>query len=437
MSYIVEKTQKNGPPIKSLTRSMLANRLIIDNLIMIIAVGLVNIFTYGYQLAMGALLSAEDYGTLLSMISLFVIISVLTQTITNTVAKKTASLKACNENDLLGNYYQAALKFNVIAGLIVFGVLAAASPFITSYLHTGSINYLLILLGSLVLSFPLASNWGMLQGLERFAALGVNQALYAFLRTIVAVLLVLLGFGLGGAVAATSIALVLPLAISLFSLNGLKPAPGKKIDIGEMRNYASFTLIAVAAITVLTNIDVVIAKHFLSSPDAGEYAAIAVLGRVAFYAPAGIGIVLFPKTAKIVETKKYDNRPYLIAISLTLAIVLIICLIYRLFPHFVVHLLFRDKYPGAEQYLFNYGIAMALFAMSYLGITYALSGGKTKIAFSALFVMVLQLTVLILFHNEIKDFVNVMLLTGVASVIITFVSIWIFGKQKQKIAKAE
>jgi O-antigen/teichoic acid export membrane protein len=415
-----------------LTKSLLGNRLITDNLIMIIAVGLVNIFTYGYQLAMGALLSAEDYGTLLSMISLFVIISVLTQTITNTIAKKTASLKACNASDLIGNYYKAALQFNIILGLIVFIVLAVASPVIAEYLHLGNVNYLLILLGSLVLSFPLASNWGMLQGLERFTALGSNQALYAFLRTIIAVLLVLMGFGLGGAVAATSIALVLPLAISLFWLKGLKPAPGKIVDLGEMRSYASFTLIAVAAITVLTNIDVVIAKHFLSSVDAGEYAAIAVLGRVAFYAPAGIGIVLFPKTAKIVETKEHDNKPYLLAISLTLTIVLVICLVYRIFPHFVVHLLFSDKYPGVENYLFKYGMAMSLFAMSYLGITYALSGGKTKIALSALFVMLLQLALLILFHNEIDDFVNVMLFSGIFSVIVTFVSIPLLGKETIK-----
>ena len=175
--------------IKGITRSLVSNRFAIDNIVMIGAMGLGNIFNYGYQLAMGMMLSAEDYGILLSLISFFVIVAVLTQTVTTVVAKTTATLNADNRLDMVGRFYRISLRFSFLVGIGLFAILALASTFITHLLNLGSALNCIILFSSFLFAFPLSSNWGILQGLQRFISLGSNQVLFAVVKVVFAVLL--------------------------------------------------------------------------------------------------------------------------------------------------------------------------------------------------------------------------------------------------------
>jgi O-antigen/teichoic acid export membrane protein len=415
--------------IQSLTKALFTNRFVKDNLIMLVATGLVNLFSYVYQLAMGIMLTSEDYGTLLSLISLFVIIGVLTQTVTTVVAKTTASLTAENRLDLVGKFYRLSSKFNLLFGVILFVLLVIFSTLIAGFFKLKDPFLIIILFFSFVFAFPLASNWAILQGLQKFFALGSNQALFALLKVLAAVLLVGLGTGITGGIAALPVAYILSLFISMLGLKNLPSSSQEKVPFAGMGRYAVFTLITFAAITVLTNVDVVIAKHYLSAVDAGNYSAISVLGRIALYAPGGFAAVLFPKAAQAVSKGK-DSKTYLLpAIGLTLLIVITICLIYWLLPNDIIHFLFANKYQSAEPYLFKYGVGMSLLALAGLGITYALSIGKTFISFITLAVMVVQLALLFTLHQTISEFVNVMLISGLLAAIVVF--IYILASRKE------
>jgi hypothetical protein len=59
--------------------------------------------------------------------------------------------------------------------------------------------------------------------------------------------------------------------------------------------------------------------------------------------------------------------------------------------------------------LLRYCVAMALFAMSYLLMNYFLSVNKTKIAYALLITMIVQVSSIILFHDNITTVVNVIL----------------------------
>lgn len=64
------------------------------SLIMVTFSILAGFFNYLYQLSMGILLTAEQYGILLSLTSFLVIILVFSQSITIAIAKFTSKLKA-------------------------------------------------------------------------------------------------------------------------------------------------------------------------------------------------------------------------------------------------------------------------------------------------------------------------------------------------------
>ena len=68
-------------------------------------------------------------------------------------------------------------------------------------------------------------------------------------------------------------------------------------------------LLGVTGFTVLTNIDVVVAKAALSPQDAGNYASAALVGKAVLFAAAGITLVLLPRvTAYLVSDRGAITR---------------------------------------------------------------------------------------------------------------------------------
>jgi O-antigen/teichoic acid export membrane protein len=293
MPFLEKPTREKGLP-----RSLLSNRFVADNIVMLLAAGATNLFAYGYQLAMGIMLSPEDYGKIVSLVSLFVIVGILLQTVTTVVTKTTTTLVADSRMDHVGSFYRRSLKFNFLLGIGLFVILIAASAFITRLLNLGNVLYCVILFSSFLFAFPVASNWGILQGLQRFVSLGSNQALFKFLQLLIAVLLVAFGMGVVGGITAIPLSYLLLLVVSLFLLKSLPTSSHQQAPLTGIGRYTLQTLLAFTAITVMTNVDVIIAKHFLTPVEAGNYSAVSVLGRIAFYASAGISAVLFPKAAE-------------------------------------------------------------------------------------------------------------------------------------------
>jgi O-antigen/teichoic acid export membrane protein len=411
-----------------LDSTLLSNRFFADNMVMLVAVVAINLFRYGYQLAMGIMLSAENYGLLMSLVSLFIIITVLTQTVTAVVTKTTATLNTENQSDSVGSFYRITLKFNFLLGIVMFVILAATSVFISRLLNLGSAFICIILFSSLLFAFPLASNWGIMQGLQKFVSLGSSQVLFQFLQTLIAVLLVALGMKVAGGIAAMPISYLIVLVVSVFLLRKLPMSSPSKVSLNGIGRYALHALLAFTAITVMTNVDVVIARLFLTPVDAGNYSAVSVLGRIAFYAPAGIAAVLFPKSAETVTRGEDSTRHYRWSLILTVLIVAIICLVYWMLPGTVMHILFAGRYQNAAPYLVKYGLGMSFLAVTFLCVNYGLSIGKTGIAYLMLAVMTVQLGLLIVFHQSISDFVDVILISGGLSMVTILLSIPILKK---------
>ena len=259
----------------------------------------------------------------------------------------------------------------------------------------------------------LSVNWGTLQGLQRFLPLGSTQALLGFLKATLGALLIYLGLGIYGGLAAIPISFAVVLLLTFFFLRSLSRAGNERVSVAGLHSYAGLTLLAIFSITMLTNADVVLARHYLSATETGNYSAISILGRIAFYAPMGVALAMFPKTSESFERGGDYQRLFLRAILLTLVIVSGVVLVYGLFSQFITEFLFGTKYPLVAPYVFTYGLAMALFALSFLVMNYFLSLNQTKAAYSLIGVMLLQLILIALFHSSIAQLVNIMLICGI------------------------
>jgi O-antigen/teichoic acid export membrane protein len=373
-------------------------------------------FSYLYQLSMGILLTPAQYGILFSLTSLFVLFMTAYRTIQVSIAKFTSSLKLVNKWGRINYLWTLSLKQAFVIGLVTFAFLALLTPVLSGFFNIDNHLLTIVLFSSSIFTFAIPVNRGILQGLQRFLPLGLSTALLQFLRFATAITLVYLGSGIYGGLLAFPVAYTITFFVTLFFLRDLRGFSAEKFKVSGLPSYASLALLSFFAFAVLTNADVLLAKHYLSPEEAGNYSAISVLGRIALYAPMGVTVVMFPKTSELSELG-ITSRPILTkAMLLTLLLGGGVLIVYLLSPQFITNFLFGNKYPLSAPYLFEYGLAMLLFSICFLMVNLFLSLNRTNVAYFLLGAALVQILLIRFFHADISQIVNAVLISSALSV---------------------
>ncbi len=410
----VKQNRNNQSALVAALRQRLQNDdMTRHSVLMVIFSVLAGFFTYLYQLLMGILLEPQQYGILFSLTSLLVmIIMVFSQAFSTTVAKFASGVRADGKSGHVQYLRHFFLRKGLLIGIVTFVLLTALSPLISRFLGIINPFYTLILFSSTLIVFVFAANQGILGGLQRFLLLGATMALQSFLHMAIGVLLVYLGFGIYGGLAAYSLSYLIVLPLSFLLLRKLLGTGREPVAISGVNAYAGHVLLSILAITVLTNIDAVLAKHYLTAVDASNYAAISVMGRIALYVPMGISAAMFPKTALLFESGGDHLRVFWKAIFLTLFLSGSVLLVYTLFSQVITGFLFGGKYPLLSEYLVTYSLAMAVFGFCTLNMRYLLSINRTGVSYALLMVMILQIALIAFFHDSISQMVDIMLISS-------------------------
>ncbi len=402
---------------------LLRNRFIGDDMlrhgsIMVIAYVLMGGLNYLYQFLMGIMLPGDEFGTLYPLIAVLTLITVFTQAIQISIVKFTSKFKA---QDMLGsvNYlWRFSIKRSLVAGMILFLGLCLLSPLISDFIHEDNYAYLFILFASLILSFALPVNYGILQGMQRFFPLGLSGILSSLTKLTFAVCLVFLGFGLYGAIIPQLLSAIVVFGITSYLLRDLAKTKNEQTELSGLYQFAGPTLLASTAFLVLISSDALLVKHYFDNDIAGSYSAISILGKIALYLPAGIAVAMLPKTSELFETGASHRLLVLKATLITAFLSGLVVVAYAISPDFFTGLLGNDKYPLAAANLFEYSLAMSFFAISFLAMNYLLSLNQTTVAYPLLAAMILQLVLIVLFHSDLSQVVHMMLISGIVSVVL-------------------
>ena len=205
-----------------------------DSVIMVAAGVISGIFTYIYQLIMGIFLEPAEYGIFLSLTSLFVIFAFVTQFIILTTAKATSGFIVKEQLGAVNFLWRSILWRYMLYGLVLFLILCATSPFLIDFLKIDNYLYPILVFSTFIITFSLAGNWGILQGLQRFVSLGINQIIWGFLRPMIAVILILLGFGLSGGIAALPLSFLSAFLCTFLPLRSLNRFEQEKVELRHM-----------------------------------------------------------------------------------------------------------------------------------------------------------------------------------------------------------
>jgi len=367
---------------------------------------------YLFHVYMGRVLGPEDYGILGSLIAILGIATIPLGAVQIVIAKFTSKLKTQEEFGKIKGLFLRSFRKLFIYGFLVFVPLIALSPVVAGFLNIPSAIPIILIGISIIFSFVIPVNFGVLQGLQNFKQLGLNQSLVFLLRLVVGVFLVSWGFGLNGAALAFSVSTASVVLVTFLPLRGvLKQKMSRDIDVPAIYKYYWNTLLVFTGFILITNIDVILAKHFFTATQAGYYVAASVLAKIAFFLSGIITTVMFPKAVEM-HSARSNARP-LLKKGLLYMILLLVLLVssYLAMPDFIVVFFFGSGYSESAMLIGPLVMAMSLLAVSNVIAFYNMSVSRMGFVYILLAFALAEIPLLFLFHSTMMEFVWVIFYT--------------------------
>lgn len=350
----------------------------------------------------------SDYGTYASLLSLFTLASIPTQSIIPVVVRFATEFFAKNESQKAAGFYFKTLKVVSLFSITVFFLFIIFSSAIKSFLHLDNSWYVILIGFSVSISYLSTINIAFLQSLLKFSIVGISLVLNGFTRIVVAFILVYLGFRVFGALIAILFAGIVPFLFQFIPLRFIfsQEKFDAKISGKEIFDYALPTGIATLALMSLTSTDVILVKHFFGSESAGFYGGLSLIGKVIFYFTGSIPSVMFPLIIKRHNLGQNFHNLFYLALALVALPSIAITLIYYIFPQFTVNLfLGGGNYLKIVPLLGLFGIFLTLFSLINVFINFFLSLKRTKVFLLAFGAAIVQIVLITIFHATLYQVV--------------------------------
>jgi O-antigen/teichoic acid export membrane protein len=246
---------------------------------------------YGLTVLLTRSFGPAQYGALGALLGVGLIGGIPSGALQYALARRTAAAglpAGANE--------RGGLRLSVTVGAALGGLVVLLSPVADAFFHLGS-PWPAVWLGVTLLPYSVqGALLGGLLGHERYAAFAAGQVLTAVTRFAAGVVTALLTLSVAGAMAALAVS-TFAAAAGLWWLSG--PAswsvPGRSRDLlADLGRACS----AIAGVIVLSNADLLLARHFLSPEDSGAYALAALFGKACLWAAQFVPALVFPRLAR-------------------------------------------------------------------------------------------------------------------------------------------
>ena len=348
----------------------LRDPFILNNLVYFAGNFFAGLAGYAFQALLARALGKDRYAEVASLIAIFYIVQILHFVAMAVAARITAPLSVEGRQTEVQRAYRDMTLYSSLVGgggMLLFILLA---PQLHRWLGIG-LGPLIILSATVPLSLLVGLSRGVLQGEQRFLPLSANFVTYG--TTTLLFLPVLLHYRLRAVGATLAIVLALTLC-NLFAATMLRDLPhgGHHERLG-LPGVVRSSLAAGAGLTVITiffNMDVILAKYFLSNSDAGLYSAMSLLGKILYFGTISISAVMFPRVAALHAQGKNPHNVVNLSLAAVLAAGALVAAVYFLVPGLVIHLMLGSQYAPIGGNLGIYALAMLGLAIANVLVYY-------------------------------------------------------------------
>ncbi|NCC52110.1 MAG: hypothetical protein EOM20_12955 [Spartobacteria bacterium] len=359
------------------------SRLLSHVMFLAVVMGIANIANILFQIAMGRMLTREDYGVLMAMYGMLYILNVPGDILRTTLAHYSATHGAADvDTAVIAHMFKRVMRFIIQAMTpVVIGIILA-NALIVRYFQLEGSGPVYAVVGVCVASIVMTAFQGVLQGLQQFMWYGISVIFWFFGRLFFAVFLVWMGFRATGALVGMMLGAVIALFLPYFCL---RKTIFMKSDVesGGFRtisSYAARVLVVYGAFMFIGNVDVMAAKHHFSPEMAGAFSQGALLAHMIWLLPFPIVLAMFPK---VVQAHVRGQNPVPLLLKSLLMSVCIIFLV-AFFVCWQSDLLFsvffaQDHHP-IQPFMTRFVMAMAPVSILFVLINYEMALERFKVS---------------------------------------------------------
>lgn len=152
---------------------------------------------------------------------------------------------------------------------------------------------------------------------------------------------------------------------------------------------------ALMVLFTLTNVDVLLARLFLSDTGSSEYSVGVLLAKIAFFLPNAVVIVLFPKMSG-----QNSRRPVLIATALTAMVGIAITLVAYFLGSLVVRILGGVQYESMAGDMWLFALEGSAFALVQVLLYSRLAAQDRKAVIAVWAALISLVAIVVLWRND-------------------------------------
>lgn len=378
------------------------------------AIGVGQVSAYALNLVAAHEMGPVAFGELASLLVVLLVASVVALGLQAAGARRIVLL----EPDLRKRGSLAVMRSSCWGALLVAAITVALTPILVSTLHLSGPASVFYIAVATIPATIMGGQLAAAQGLEAHGRLasvylltGIGRAGGGIIGVFAAGSIVAATLGLAAGFAAAVI-------VGMIAIAPLLERPPVKMAKFRIETFhATHSLLA---LFVLTNIDVLLARHFLPAHQAGMYAAGAVVAKVAFWLPQFVGVLAYPRMA--------DERRAATLVLASSAVVIIgsiVVVAVALMPGLVVDFVGGSEYQGLTGDVWVFAAEGAAFSLAQFLLYSQLAAGN-RLAVVVLWVATALLLGLVFkFHASVAEIVSCVLavsfvvcLVGLADLIV-------------------
>lgn len=404
--------------MKERVKQLVRHPLIAGSTIIFVGSFLANIINLFFNLILGRFLLVPEYGVYSSLISLMALFGIFPSAFTSIFAKFAATYTARKKEGSINALIVSGLRIVVTIGASIVLILLIGTPAIASFLHIHDIGLLFIIYLIIFISIMYSLPGGILQGEMRFYLLSFLNLLTPTLKIAIGLLLLLFGLKVFGVTLAILFASVIPFFFLLlfFLRRDKKFTVGKLHEPGFLKEFKDYSIkffLATVGVTILTTTDIMFVKHFFNAQEAGQYAALSLMGKSIFYLTSPIYFVFFPLIAQKKEKKESLYSTLFLATGIIALCSVTLSFVYFIFPNAVLNIFFPAKgYAVLSSYLGPFSLYIIIFSIAMLFNSFLLSIGKSEVYKINLVISIFYIVLIYLFHSSFYQIIAVLFATS-------------------------
>jgi O-antigen/teichoic acid export membrane protein len=391
-------------------------RVIRGSAILLLSSGVVAATNLVYNLLIARTLGASGFGHASALYTLLMLVTAVTLSFQIVTSKFVARN---SDGAVQAQIYTTLMRRAWLVGFAIAALATAGSAYLQAYLNLPAQHDLVLLAIAAGVYVPVGVRRGWMQGSYNFGGLALNVVVEVAVKFVFALLLLHVGMGVTGVM----VAVLFSIVAAYIAANTPNAASGP-IEIAQLAEGMQAVLYFVGQV-ILSNLDILLVKHFFPPQLAGVYAAAALVGRVVFILSWSVVSSMFPITAS--HSKTHSGRSVLYtALLLVAGIISAFVAVMAILPDAFWTLLLGKQFLLSSNVSFSalltrYALMTGVYSVAVVVMMYEISRRIGKAAWLQLAASVFLTGGIWWYHNSLSQVILVQaVVMGVLLAVLVF-----------------